>query len=429
MIELRNASKSFGRTEAVKNVSFRMKEENVFGLIGTNGAGKSTILRMAAGVLKPDEGMVLIDGMNAGDSVDARRRCFFIPDEPYFFAHATPRDMERYYSSVYDRFNRELFYMYLASFGLDSRRKLDLYLSVPVSPRRRFAVVYGNGAAVFAGGDLGFSVNGRPVGSWRVVELKDGDVISFTGPKSGCRGNLCFAGGVDVPLVMNSRSTYMRAKIGGFEGRALKNGDVVKIGEPSPLWKRLDGFTLPPELNPALPSDAPLSLMTGLQEDMFTEEGKSTLFSSEYTITSDSDRMGCRLEGDKIAHSGKSGDIVSDAIPLGAVQVPSHGMPIVMLADRQTTGGYTKIGVLTPLSIEALVQKMPGSAVRFIKASPDDGTAEQMKIAEAVRRVNELRCSYVSRPRAAQAPGGLASTRLRLTIDGREYDVTCEEIK
>ena len=110
------------------------------------------------------------------------------------------------------------------------------------------------------------------------------------------------------------------------------------------------------------------------------------------------------------------------------MQVPSHGMPIVMLADRQTTGGYTKIGVLTPLSIEALVQKMPGTAVRFIKASPDDGTAEQMKIADAVRRVNELRCTYVSRPRAAQA-GGLASTRLRLTIDGREYDVTCEEIK
>ena len=159
--------------------------------------------------------------------------------------------------------------------------------------------VCGGGAAVFAGADLGFSVNGRAVGSWRVVELKSGDVISFTGPKNGCRGNLCFAGGVGVPLVMNSRSTYMRAKIGGFEGRALKNGDVITTGEPSPLWKRLDGFTLPPELNPALPADAPLSLMTGLQEDLFTEEGRATLFSSEYTITSESDRMGCRLDARK----------------------------------------------------------------------------------------------------------------------------------
>lgn len=288
--------------------------------------------------------------------------------------------------------------------------------------------VCGGGAAVFAGADLGFSVNGRAVGSWRVVELKSGDVISFTGPKNGCRGNLCFAGGVGVPLVMNSRSTYMRAKIGGFEGRALKNGDVITTGEPSPLWKRLDGFTLPPELNPALPADAPLSLMTGLQEDLFTEEGRATLFSSEYTITSESDRMGCRLDGAKIEHV-KGGDIVSDGVPLGAVQIPSHGMPIVMLADRQTTGGYTKIGVLTPLSIEALVQKMPGSAVRFRKASIDDGTAEQMKIAEAVRRVGELRSTYVSRPRAAQTSGGFASARLRLTVNGKQYEVTCEEIK
>ena len=288
--------------------------------------------------------------------------------------------------------------------------------------------VCGGGAAVFAGADLGFSVNGRAVGSWRVVELKSGDVISFTGPKNGCRGNLCFAGGVGVPLVMNSRSTYMRAKIGGFEGRALKNGDVITTGEPSPLWKRLDGFTLPPELNPALPADAPLSLMTGLQEDLFTEEGRATLFSSEYTITSESDRMGCRLDGAKIEHV-KGGDIVSDGVPLGAVQIPSHGMPIVMLADRQTTGGYTKIGVVTPLSIEALVQKMPGSAVRFRKASIDDGTAEQMKIAEAVRRVGELRSTYVSRPRAAQASGGFASARLRLTVNGKQYEVTCEEIK
>lgn len=287
--------------------------------------------------------------------------------------------------------------------------------------------VCGCGAAVFAGADLGFTVNGRAVGSWRVVELRDGDVISFSGPRNGCRGNLCFAGGVDVPLVMNSRATYMRAKIGGYEGRALKNGDVIKTGEPSPLWKKLDGFALPPEFNPALPADAHLSLMMGLQEDMFTEEGKLTLFSAEYTITAESDRMGCRLEGDKIAHSAESGDIVSDAIPLGAVQVPSHGTPIVMLADRQTTGGYTKIGVLTPLSIEALVQKMPGAAVRFRKASIDEGVAEQKKIAEAVRRVNELRCSYVSRPRAAWTCG--VQARYRMTIDGRTYDVTCEEIK
>ncbi len=289
--------------------------------------------------------------------------------------------------------------------------------------------VRGSGAAVFTGGDPGFSVNGVYVGSWRVAALRDGDVISFSGPKSGCRGCLCFSGGVDVPLVMNSRSTYMRAKIGGFHGRALKNGDVIKTGEPSPLWRHMDGFALPHEFIPSLPEEAPLALVTGLQEDMFTDEGKKTLFSSEYIVTSESDRMGCRFDGSKIARKTESADIVSDAVPLGAVQVPSNGKPIVMLADRQTAGGYTKIGVLTPLSIAALVQKMPGTAVRFRKADAEEGAEELKKIAEAVRRAVELRCSYVSRPRGFSGRGTGASSRLRVTVGGVSYDVTCEELK
>ena len=287
--------------------------------------------------------------------------------------------------------------------------------------------VKGSGTAVFAGADLGFSVNGKAVGSWRAVVLNDADVITFKGPKGkGCRGNLCFAGGVDIPPVMNSRSTYIRAKIGGVEGRALKVGDVIKIGEPATLWNRLDGFCLPEDLDPAQDANAPLAIITGLQEDAFTEEGKKLLFESEYTITAESDRMGCRLEGAKIEHTEKGADIVSDAIPLGAVQIPGHGMPIIMLADRQTTGGYTKIGVLTPLSMEALVQKMPGSKVRFRRADVSEGVAEQMKIKEAVRRAKELRLSHVSRTHI-EAPRSL-SGHFTLTVEGKRYEITCEEI-
>lgn len=287
--------------------------------------------------------------------------------------------------------------------------------------------VSGGGAAVFAGADLGFSVNGRAVGPWQAVVLNDGDVVSFTGPKgAGCRGNLCFAGGVDVPVVMNSRTTYMRAKIGGVEGRALKSGDVIKTGEPAPLWKRLGGFRLPAGLNPAAAAEAPLAVITGLQRDAFTEEGRKLLFESEYLITAESDRMGCRLEGPKIEHTEKGADIVSDGIPLGAVQIPGHGMPIIMLADRQTTGGYTKIGVLTPLSIEALVQKMPGMKVTFREASVAEGVAEQQKIADAVKRAGELRLSYVSRsPQTAQPS---MSGRFKITLNGKTYEITCEEI-
>ncbi|MPM29546.1 hypothetical protein SDC9_76086 [bioreactor metagenome] len=231
---------------------------------------------------------------------------------------------------------------------------------------------------------------------------------------------------MDVPVVMNSRTTYMRAKIGGVEGRALKSGDVIKTGEPAPLWKRLGGFRLPAGLNPAAAAEAPLAVITGLQRDAFTEEGRKLLFESEYLITAESDRMGCRLEGPKIEHTEKGADIVSDGIPLGAVQIPGHGMPIIMLADRQTTGGYTKIGVLTPLSIEALVQKMPGMKVTFREASVAEGVAEQQKIADAVKRAGELRLSYVSRSPQTVQPS--MSGRFKITLNGKTYEITCEEI-
>ena len=136
--------------------------------------------------------------------------------------------------------------------------------------------------------------------------------------------------------------------------------------------------------------------------------------------------MGCRLEGPKIEHTEKGADIVSDGIPLGAVQIPGHGMPIIMLADRQTTGGYTKIGVLTPLSIEALVQKMPGMKVTFREASVAEGVAEQQKIADAVKRAGELRLSYVSRSPQTVQPS--MSGRFKITLNGKTYEITCEEI-
>lgn len=289
--------------------------------------------------------------------------------------------------------------------------------------------VKGGGAAVFAGADLGFAVNGKAIGSWKVAVLQDGDVISFSGPKgNGCRGNLCFAGGINVPPVMGSRSTFMRAKIGGYEGRALKAGDVLKTGEPEPLWKNLDGFAMPQDLNPFIVCDEPLALMTGLQEDAFTEEGVNTLFSSEYVITAESDRMGCRLDGCKVEHTEKGADIVSDGIPLGAVQIPAHGMPIIMLADRQTTGGYTKIGVLSPLAIEALVQKMPGMKVRFRKAGLDEGLDEQRKIKNAADAVRELRFSYISKRSCTHSCNQQLQHHFVLKLHGRKYDITCEEI-
>ena len=127
MIEIYDVSKSFGSIKAVDAVSVTIKDNTVFGLIGTNGAGKSTVLRMVAGVMKPDEGMIAVDNMPVYDNVEAKKRMFFIADEPYFFSGANAIIMERYYSSIYENFNKEEFYLYLAKFNLDKDRKISTF--------------------------------------------------------------------------------------------------------------------------------------------------------------------------------------------------------------------------------------------------------------------------------------------------------------
>ena len=127
MIEIRDISKSFEDIKAVDHVTITIKEGCVFGLIGTNGAGKSTVLRMMSGVIRPDEGEVLVDGLPIFDHVDAKERIFFIADEPYFFANSTPEDMGHYYNSVFPKFDLLHYYDYLENFGLGRRRKISTF--------------------------------------------------------------------------------------------------------------------------------------------------------------------------------------------------------------------------------------------------------------------------------------------------------------
>lgn len=127
MIEVRDVSKCFEDIQAVDHVSINIKEDSVFGLIGTNGAGKSTILRMISGVIRPDGGEILIDGIPVFDHAEAKERLFFIADEPYFFANSTPEDMGRYYSSIFSKFDLLHFHDYLENFGLGKRRKIGTF--------------------------------------------------------------------------------------------------------------------------------------------------------------------------------------------------------------------------------------------------------------------------------------------------------------
>ena len=216
------------------------------------------------------------------------------------------------------------------------------------------------------GADLGPTLDGVPVENYRALRVQAGQTLRFTGPKCGCRAYLAVSGGLDVPEVMGSRSTYMKAKIGGWHGRKLEKGDVLPLRAPGTEPKALENRALAPEFRGR--SEYTLRVVMGPQDNAFTPGGVSAFLSGVYTVTPEFDRMGCRMEGPEIEHNG-SADILSDGIAFGAVQVPDSGQPIVMLADRQTTGGYTKIANVISADFRLLGQLKSGDRVRFEKVS------------------------------------------------------------
>lgn len=213
------------------------------------------------------------------------------------------------------------------------------------------------------GADLGARLDDQPLACWESVTVAAGAVLSFAGPQDGMRAYLAIAGGIDVPEVLGSRSTYTRSKLGGIEGRALRKGDIVEVSGARPT---LSGtrLHLPASVRPAYGREHVLRVVLGPQDDRFTENGIRTFLSSPYTVTPQSDRMGYRLAGPTIEHA-RGPDIVSDGTPFGAVQVAGDGVPIVLLADRGTAGGYTKIATVIGADIPRLAQATPGDQVRF----------------------------------------------------------------
>lgn len=227
------------------------------------------------------------------------------------------------------------------------------------------------------GGDLGATLDGQPLVPYAAYAVKAGQTLRFTAPRTGCRAYLAFHGGLDIPLVMGSRSTYLKAKLGGFSGRKLEKGDELRFRAPAATIPNLDARRFTPEF---VPRDVyTLRVLLGPQDDAFSEEGLQTFLSETYTVTPEFDRMGCRLNGAAIVHKS-SADIISDGIAFGAIQVPAAGTPIIMLADRQTTGGYTKIATVISADFRLLAQLKANDRVRFAKVSI--AAAQEAKRAE-----------------------------------------------
>lgn len=216
------------------------------------------------------------------------------------------------------------------------------------------------------GGDLKATLNGEPAPMYQAFLVHAGDVLSFGMIGGNGRiGYLAFAGGLDIPLVMGSKSTLMRNNLGGVHGRKLEKGDVIGFANPKTELPNMELRKLEPEVFPK--NEITLRVVTGPQDSEFTEKELKRFFWYGAEITNEFDRMGCRLKREEpVQHKG-DGNIISDGIAFGSIQVPSNGQPIIMLADRQSTGGYTKIGTVIAVDLPKLAQSVPGYKVRFIR--------------------------------------------------------------
>ena len=222
-------------------------------------------------------------------------------------------------------------------------------------------------AIAVTGADMPLAVNGQDAPRWATIALKPGDVVKIGAARAGVRAYVAVSGGLDVPLVLGSRSTYLRGRLGGVEGRALRKGDELKVfpsGAARP--RRVERRAIPDYTG-----EPTIRVVLGPQADRFTDDGIRALLGGRYEVLPQSDRMGARLRGPRIAHA-RGHDIVSDGIPLGGVQVPGDGQPIVLLVDRQSTGGYTKLGTVCSFDIGRLAQVRPGRRVRFAAIAVDE---------------------------------------------------------
>ncbi len=262
---------------------------------------------------------------------------------------------------------------------------------------------------VFAltGADMGATLDGVPVPVGQAFCARADSVLKLGQAKNGSRTYLAVAGGFDVPVLHNSKSTLLRSNMGGFEGRKLAAGDVIPFAAPRATIPNLPIRVLPPQ--PPVQRDVTVRVILGPQDDRFTKEGMETFLSSAYKVDNKSDRMGYRLTGPKIAHTTDA-NIISDGIPFGAVQIPGSGEPMIMMSEHQGSGGYTKIANVISVDIPLVAQCSPGGSIRFQAVSVDE--AQELYL-EQLAYYDHLRSLY------AQNFKGI----YRVSVNGKAYTV------
>jgi biotin-dependent carboxylase-like uncharacterized protein len=230
-----------------------------------------------------------------------------------------------------------------------------------------FTVEGGVVRLALVGASCALTCDGAPVAPATSFRLEPGRMLTVGPAEAGVYAYLAVAGGFALPLALGSLSLHARAGIGGLSGRALQAGDRLPLN----LSEAAAGpdLSLPP---PPLDAQAPIRIVLGPQDDHFTPAGLATFLGETFRVSREADRMGYRLSGPRIEHA-RGANIVSDGIVAGSVQVSGSGEPIVMMADRQTTGGYPKIATVVSADLRRLAQRRTGQAVRFRSVTVEEG--------------------------------------------------------
>ncbi|MBJ6142714.1 biotin-dependent carboxyltransferase family protein [Hymenobacter sp. BT559] len=252
------------------------------------------------------------------------------------------------------------------------------------------------------GADLSPTLNGQPLPLHRPVAVRAGTVLAFGAARAGCRAYLAVAGCLAVPLALGSRSTYLRASLGGWHGRALQADDELPVGTFSPaaqrLWQLLAPAGLPapwvaarwlpgPALYPLPHAQPVIRAVRGPEYEQFAQASQRAFWHEPFTITPAADRMGYRLQGPALTRDSAP-ELLSSAVTFGTVQVPPGGQPIVLLADAQTTGGYPRLAQVITADFSALAQARPGQSLQFQEVSLAE--AQALYLAQE-RRLQGLR--------------------------------------
>jgi len=227
----------------------------------------------------------------------------------------------------------------------------------------------------WCGGEFDVQIGSRALPAGHVAHLQDGDELKFGRAQSGCRCWLAISGGIDVPIVLGSRSTDLRANFGGLEGRTLRDGDGLRLGRSrqsqTAVTGRISSWTAPHDWASPASHHPILRFIRGIDWERFNASTLQRFTSEPFAVSPDSDRMGVRLDGPELKREDEI-DLISEAVAPGTVQVPPGGKPILLLGDCQTIGGYPKIAHVITVDVGIGAQLRAGDSVRFLEVSLED---------------------------------------------------------